>query len=176
MDPQLRALLQWLLRCAVTLVLPFALLNAALIGGQWLWHRGDRAELQLLEASLGIEKQRIALLEARLGEMTASLGESKQGAARLQAEIAVIESRYASGIPESEFHDYAEKVARYNAAAQTHNSSVERFESVRGEYEATIAAYNARVEQANELAKSAGTTWYLLPVPGGSRHAQAPSK
>ena len=108
--------------------------------------------------------------------MTASLGESKQGAARLHAEIQALESRYASGIPQSEFEDYAERVARYNAMAQAYNTAVESFESARIEYEAAIAAYNARVDEANKLAESAGTTWYLIPAPGGGRHAQAHSR
>jgi outer membrane murein-binding lipoprotein Lpp len=173
MDPQLRELLHTLLRWTLTFVLPLAVLNGALVGGQWLCHRGDRAKVEELRASLDLERQRITLLERELKAMMTSLGESEQRAARLREEIESIERRYTSGLPEPEFESYTEKVARFNEAARIHNSTIDRFESARQEYETTIAAYNERVEEANALAKTAGTTFYLIPVPGGGRHSQA---
>jgi hypothetical protein len=175
------------------------ILNLAILGGQWLWHLPHRAELAGEEANLASSRQEleptlvgvqrlsaaIADLEARIKALDESADQMEYSLEERKREIQEYESLVESGVPSSVYEEYTASIEEHNRLVDDINQSCgerralySRYSALLGEYRAAAeqldvaaSAYNARVDRWNELARKAGTYWYLVPVPLPSRSA-----
>jgi predicted ATPase len=90
----------------------YGVINLFLVGGQELWHSGDKKKLEEMKIFLDSQIKVIKDYE--------DLNKSGR-------------------ITDKQYQNYSE----------------------------TLDMYNAKVKQYNELAKDVGTTWYVVPIPGG---------
>ena len=155
----------WVIGLAA-IALVFGAINLVLVGGQWLWHHGDQAKLDLLKTELNSETTTISGVEAKLDGLKNEIREADEKGRKLKEWIDSVEQEFSAGIPEYLFATYKKAVKLFNESAAKHNESLSAYNAVYQGYSAQIDAHNRKVEQANTLAKSVGSTWYLVPVPG----------
>jgi hypothetical protein len=66
-------------------------------------------------------------------------------------------------------------VAKYNRDVQQYNGLLSRFQADSKTYDDKIEHYNAQVNEGNGVARTIGTTWFIVPVPRGGAHGHVTS-
>jgi hypothetical protein len=97
----------------VGIAIIYSVINLIFVGGQNLWHSGDKKKMEELKTLMDSENNVI--------------------------------------------RDYEDLNKSGRITTKQYNT-----------YKETIDLYNAQVKQYNELAKSVGTTYYVVPIPGRS--------
>lgn len=134
------------LRGLVLLVVLYGVGNLMLVGGQKLWHHDDQVKLDNIKTSLASENTKINNLEAELKTLEIKIKRS-----------------------ESYINNVGQNSNDYNSLVDEHNAKIANYNVIYNEYKRGIDQYNLHVNEANELAKSIGSTWYVVPIPGGKR-------
>jgi hypothetical protein len=102
----------------------------------------------------------------------------------LKTNIDTIERRWPNSVPSSIYGQYSQMVdehnrlvdqhtamvAQYKSSVAKYNDSLARFQADSRTYDDKINQYNALVTEGNGLAKTVGTTWFIIPVPRGGEH------
>ncbi len=92
--------------------------------------------------------------------MKTLLSEIEDEVTGLKEEVEDYESEYPDVIPEDYYEDYTSAVDSYNEQLDTYNEEYDKYIS-------EIDNYNEKVEEANAVAKEIGSTYYVVPMPGG---------
>jgi hypothetical protein len=159
-----KRLLGWLLGL-IALVVLYAVGNAVLVGGQYLWHYTDHRKLDAIKTQLDSERPRIEAVGAQLQRFGKDLTESEARLNTLKREIAGIEKANPRGVPEQIYPAYTRSVQHYNALVETHNRKVAEQQVAHQDRSSQIDRYNKLVGEANDLGRSVGSTWYVIPMP-----------
>lgn len=137
----------------IVVAIIYGLINLVLVGGQKVWHHDDEAKLDELKVELKDLKASIGGYEDLLTEIDGELTGSKE-------EVDSYESDFPEGIPEEYYEDYTSAVNGYNEQLDTYNIEYDKYSS-------EIDSYNEKVEEANAVSEDIGSTWYVVPMPGG---------
>lgn len=132
----------------VVLILAYGAINLVLVGGQNAIKGEDQTRFDTLKSQLESEK---ILLE----QQEAVINSDEERLLDIQAEMDSYEAQGLTGA--------------YNSLVDTHNALLDSIEVSINDYNSKLPSFNARVDEANKLAESIGSTWYLVPVPTG-RH------
>lgn len=187
----------------VMFVLIFGVGNLLLVGGQKIAHWKDQSRLDEIHRQLDAEKGEIDRLEGQLKTSDSMLSgleadlDAQEARIRdvrstidgLSAEIDAVERGSAGGVPSSLYARYSQMVddhnrlvdqqklmvAKYNRDAQQYNGLLSRFQADSKTYDDKIEHYNAQVNEGNGLARTIGTTWFIVPVPRGGAHGHVTS-
>jgi hypothetical protein len=146
-------------------VVTLVILNVVAVGGQKLWHHGEKVKLETLKAQLDAQHSEITQREAELKVFGATSDQSAVTIAGLRTRADRIEEQYPSGIPRSIYPSYSELVDQCNLLVASHNANIARYNALYEDYSQRIERYNALVKEANATAKQIGGTWYIIPVP-----------
>ncbi len=148
------------------ILIGYAVINLALVGGQKLSHQGEQAQLDEIKVGLNSENLKIKQIELQLQKMRHQLKESSSKIKNLKSRVELFEQSYPQGVPANIYNGYSRSVAEYNARIGFYNATLAQYDVLYADYSKQVEHYNGRVAEANVLAQKIGTTYYLLPVPG----------
>ncbi len=150
----------------VGVVVVYGVVNLFLVGGQELYHHGDKMAFDSLKQILETERASIRRAETELQAISSAINSGESEINRLKTGLIAIEGRYPGGIPSAVYTAYSRDVDRHNALARSYNASLARYKTLYAGYSAQVNRFNTMVDQANALANRVGSTWYIVPVPG----------
>jgi hypothetical protein len=138
------------------LLAAYAALNGVLYAGQTVWKQGEVAEARLLEEQLGV-------LEAEIDEIGAWLDRKEAEALAIDELGARLEE---PAIHYSSPGTYNEDVARYERLVEEWNAeSVPAMDAAIARHDDLVDEFNDLVPTYNQVASSAYSRWWLLPIP-----------
>lgn len=130
----------------LTLVLLFIAANVIFVSVQNLWHANDRKRLDGLKAEIAIARSLVDEREAVIRQLGLEI-------TRMEAQI------------ESSSISLVDR----NVIIARHNQRVAVYQLAYTDYSSSIDDLNRKIAEANSLSNKIGSTWYLIPVPRGSK-------
>jgi len=144
----------------------FGLVNMALYFGQDFGRGTEKKELEELKAKLDQLKHEADTIEPNIRSAEKRVKTAKTLVNQCKANIAEFESQAVDGsLPPEVYSQYALTVDNCNTPVRDSNSLVSSYNSLYDQYDQVIQAHNTLVPRTNELAKSLGTRYYIIPVP-----------
>lgn len=147
----------------ITLVL-FALINLVLFIGQEFGRDAEKKELEELNTKLAQLKQEVETLELNISFTEEKLKEADTFVNQCKAGIVEFESQAVNGaLPSQIYTQYTLAVDNCNAQVRNSNNLINSYNTLYEQYDRVIQTHNVLVTRANELAKSLGTKYYIVP-------------
>lgn len=144
----------------------FGLLNIALYVGQEFGQDTEKKELEDLKTKLTQLKHEADILELNISTTEERLKSVKTLVSQCKAGIAEFESQAVDdSLPPEIYSQYTLAIENCNTQVRNSNTLTSNYNSLYDQYNQVIQAHNALVPRANELTKSLGSRYYLIPVP-----------
>jgi hypothetical protein len=140
--------MRWIVRLVV--------LAALVVVAQRLCAR--QADLAAITDEFDNQRVGIERAETDLDALGKSIDEVAARLHELDVKVTAIERQYPSGIPQSEYADYSALLTARNDVAAQHDVLVSRQEAFAEDCRRRVDEHNARVEEANALARRS-TPW-----------------
>lgn len=134
----------------VAIIIVYGLINLLLLGGQSAFKSEDEKRFESLKSQIESEK---ALLDSQDARITSEENDLLQLKQRMDSYKAF-----------GNVGEYNHLVDQYNVQLASYTADIDNYNS-------KLPAFNSKVEEANNLAKSVGSTWYLVPIPTGKHSA-----
>lgn len=150
-------------RILITLLL-FGIVNAILVGGQWLLSIPDTLRLSAIEKEIATIQEEVTQLEIKLKPIADTMKKQKAEMSQLETEIKTIESKYPGGsLPPRIYEDYSAKVDRHNRLAEEYNTDWDKYKPLQEGYSAKVDRYNSLVAEGKSLAQKHSKIWVWVP-------------
>lgn len=104
------------------------------------------SEIDIKKQDIGIKKENLILQEREIEN--------------LEKKLKYPEHYYNSDI------SYKKDYKKYKDLIYNYNNNVEKIKKMLSDYKILIGQYNEKVNKYNNMAKTAYTRWYIIPVPG----------
>lgn len=151
----------------LAIAIVYGAFNLFIVGGQNIWHYSDQKKLDAITIQLDAELPSLKRMESDISAKEADISRVKARMESLKSDIDRVEMRYSDTVPSSEFARYNRNIDDYNDLVSDYNVTLGAYQQLFDEYERKIADYNLKVKEANALAEKIGSTWYVVPIPGG---------
>lgn len=135
----------------LSLIIMFGVLNGVIYGGQEIYYWNDVKKCELMEVELKD-------LEIEVNKIEDFINFRKTKVDRINQ----LEKEIKQGLSK----DYT----KYKQMIDEYNSNMSRYKKSMDEYDNLIVKYNKITREYNDLAKSAYSRWWLLPIPLPSKH------
>lgn len=129
----------------IGIVIIYGIINLVLVGGQEALHSGDKKKLDQMKIELDAGLKEITSLEFQINALDSDLQ-------TLKNQI-----------------DSTDDIDDKNVLIDRYNSNLPAYKISYDKYSTKLISYNLEVNNANELAKKIGSTYYLLPIPVGHK-------
>ncbi len=120
--------------------------------------RARQAELAGITGDFDERQVELEHAETDLDALGGSIDRAAARLRELDTKITAIERQYPGGIPQGESADYSALVAQRNDLAAEHNALASRHDTLAEDYRRSVDRHNARVKEANALARRS-TPW-----------------
>ena len=148
----------------ITTLLLFGVVNAILVGGQWLSSLPDTLRISAIEKEITAIQEEVTRLEIELKLLAETMKKQKAEMSQLETEIKTIESKYPGGsLPPRIYEDYSAKVDRHNRLAKEYNNLLTKYQTLYKDYDAKLRRQTSLVEEGKSLAQKRSRIWVLVP-------------
>lgn len=127
------------------IVIIYGIINLVMLGGQSVLHGEDKKELNQIKIELDSGLNELNALGFQLDTQESELKS-------LEDQINSTEDTDAKN----------ELIDKYNNYLPAYNADFDQYSS-------KLVSYNLKVDRANELSNKVGSTYYILPIPGGHK-------
>ncbi|HUP00275.1 MAG TPA: hypothetical protein VM737_01980 [Gemmatimonadota bacterium] len=149
----------------------FLLLTLSLVALAAAWsvyrhrsHATEREAWRVITAEIGTGRGRIDSLESVLARLDARVEEEKDRLAGAAARISHYEGQSVRGrLPTPAYREYLASIDRHNRVVESYNAALVEQRRVYADYSILIDAFNARVDSANQLQRTAVEQGIQLP-------------
>ncbi len=157
-------------RILISLLL-FGILNAVLVGGQWLLSLPDTFRISAIEKEISAVQKEITEIKIELQPLTAALRKDEGVLLELEAEIESITAKYPGGsLPPRIYENYSVKAEKYNLLVEEYTITLSKYKQLQEAYNTKIEQHNSLVSEQNSLAQKQDNIWVLIPTGLGRRH------
>jgi hypothetical protein len=123
--------------------------------------RDRQAVVAAVDDGLASDWHGIAQAESHVDELDARIDDAVARLRDLDGQVAAFEARYPDGLPAAERAEYERLLGRRNEVVGEHNDLIARRRSAVAEYTDRVGRHNARVEDANALARESAP-WEIV--------------
>jgi uncharacterized protein (DUF983 family) len=143
-----------------TVVIIFIIVNLVLHYAQKIYHKPQVDRCEVLEKELGMMKGEIDIYKHEIAILEKNLY-------LIKGEIEKIEYKLKS--PTEYYYSensYNNDYLKYKKLIRDYNENAENYNTLNHNHRSLIESYNSKVKEYSSLAKTAYSTWYIIPIPG----------